>query len=273
MTSARLLHLFLSASIAAVAQHEDRSGLQRIEETRRVLREFNNELPNFTCQQVTRRFQGTGKITEWRPLDRITADMLYLRGEEHATNVRINDQPKDQGTIKSGAWSGGDFGLVQFHVFAKETHARFKFPRNTLYDGRPALRFEYWVIQEASEWEIEYAGQRLKPAYGGHLWIDAETSRPLRIEMQARDIPLSYPLKQIERTVDYGMINVAGRDLLLPVRATNLLCHRTFTACARNETDFRNYKHFSAESVVTTTDSTVSFEQPGKPASTPKPKQ
>jgi hypothetical protein len=91
--------------------------------------------------------------------------------------------------------------------------------------------------------------------------------------MQARDIPLSYPLKQIERTVDYGMINVAGRDLLLPVRATNIVCHRTFTACARNETDFRNYKNFTAESVVTTTDSTVTFEEPEKAASPPKPKE
>ena len=111
--------------------------------------------------------------------------MIYLRGEEHMTNVRINNQPRDQGAITRGAWSGGDFGLVQFHVFAKETHARFKFPKDTSYAGRPALRFEYWVIQESSEWEIEYAGQRLKPAYGGHVWIDSGTSRPLRIEMQA----------------------------------------------------------------------------------------
>jgi hypothetical protein len=272
MTLARLLHLLLAAGISATAQRQDSSGLERIEETRRVLREFNNELPNFICEQVTRRFQGTGKVLDWL-IDRITADMIYLRGEEYTTNMRINNQPRDQGAITTGTWAGGDFGLVQFHVFAKETHARFKFPKNTSYGGRPALRFEYWVIQEASEWEIEYAGQRLKPAYGGHVWVDAETSRPLRIEMKARDVPLSYPLKEIEKSVDYGVVNIAGRDLVLPVRATNLICHRTLTRCARNETEFHKYRQFTAESVVTTTDSAVTFEEPEKPASTPKPKQ
>jgi hypothetical protein len=273
MTVARLLHLLLSAGIAATAQRQDRSELERIEETRRVLREFNNDLPNFTCEQLTRRFHGTGKVLDWRPLDQIAADMVYLHGEEYATNMRINNQPRDQGAITKGAWSGGDFGLVQFHVFAKETHARFRFVKNTSHAGRPALRFAYTVIQEASEWEVEYAGERIKPAYEGHIWIDAETSRPLRIEMQARDIPVSYPLKLIERTVDYGVVNIAGRGLLLPVRATNIVCHRKFTACARNETDFRNYRQFTAESVVTTTDSTVTFEPPEKPPSTPRPKQ
>jgi hypothetical protein len=272
MPLARLLQLLLAAGISATAQRPDPSGLEHIEKTRRVLREFNNELPNFICEQVTRRFQGRGKVLDWL-IDRITADMIYLRGEEHTTNVRINNQPVDQGTIARGTWAGGDFALVQLHVFAKETHARFKFPKSVSYAGRLALRFEYWVIQEASEWEIDYEGERLKPEYGGHVWIDAETSRPLRIEMKARNIPLGYPLKEIEKSVDYGVVNIAGRNLVLPVRATNMVCHRTLTRCARNETEFHKYRQFTAESIVTTTDSTVTFEEPEKPVSTPKRKQ
>jgi hypothetical protein len=259
MTSARLLPLLLVGSIAALAQRQDRSVPERIEETRRVLREFNNDLPNFTCEQLTRRFQGTNRLVDWRQLDQVTADMIYLRGEEHATNIRVNNQPAGKGALKSGAWAGGDYGLVQFHVIARATHARFTSMKNTSYAGRPAVRFAYVVIKEASEWEIEYAGQRITPAYEGHIWIDAETSRPLRIEMQARGLPLSYPLKQAEKTVDYGVINVAGRDLLLPVSSTNSVCHRAFTACARNETEFHKYRQFTAESILTTTDSTLTF--------------
>jgi hypothetical protein len=43
MPLARLLQLLLAAGMAATAQRHDLSGLERIEETRRVLREFNNE--------------------------------------------------------------------------------------------------------------------------------------------------------------------------------------------------------------------------------------
>ena len=261
----RLLFVLLAGSIATVAQRQDRSLLDRIQETRRVLREFNNDLPNFTCEQLTRRFQGTNRLVDWRQLDKVTADMIYLRGEEYATNIRVNDQPAGKGAFKSGAWAGGDYGLVQFHVLARATHARFTSMKNTSYAGRPTVRFAYIVIKEASEWDIEYAGQRITPAYEGHIWIDAETSRPLRIEMQARDLPLSYPLKQAEKTVDYGVVNVAGRDLLLPVSSSNSVCHRTFTLCARNETEFHKYRQFTAESVLTTTDSTLTFpNQKGK---------
>jgi hypothetical protein len=73
--------------------------------------------------------------------------------------------------------------------------------------------------------------------------------------MKARNIPLGYPLKEIEKSVDYGVVNIAGRDLVLPVRATNMVCHGTLTRCARNETEFHKYRQFTAESVVTTTDS------------------
>jgi hypothetical protein len=79
--------------------------------------------------------------------------------------------------------------------------------------------------------------------------------------MLAREIPDTYPLNVIEMTVDYGMVRVADRDLLMPVRAENLSCLKNSLTCTRNETEFRNYRKFTAESNVTTTDSTITFER------------
>jgi hypothetical protein len=198
---------------------------------------------------------------QWRLLDRITADVIYFQGEEHATNIRINDKQPSRTAVTSGAWSGGEYGLIQLHVLTDASPARMKFEKNTVHAKRPALRFAYSVAQESSQWEIEFEGYKMKPAYQGRIWIDAQTSRPLRIEMRPSNIPVGYPLKVVETTVDYDMAVVAGRDLLLPARAENLVCLQKVTVCFRNETEFRNYKQFTADSFVTTTDSTVTFEQ------------
>jgi hypothetical protein len=262
LTLSRLVLALLLASAVARTQvrGDDPAIRERIEATRRVLREFTKDLPNFVCEQETRRFRGTGKVSEWRTLDRVTATMIYLRGEEHTTNIKIDGKPATgKGAFEKGVWGGGEYGPVQFHVLERATHARFTSMKNTTYAGRPALRFSYEVIDEASEWEIEFQGQRIKPAYHGRIWIDVATSRPLRIEMEAQGIHLLFPLKQVTKTVDYGLISVAGREVLLPVRSTNLVCHRVMAMCAQNETAFNNYRLFTADSVVTTTDSTVAF--------------
>ena len=109
-------------------------------------------------------------------------------------------------------------------------------------------------------------GQSVLPAYKGSVWIDKKTWRILRIEMQARNVPEEFPLDTIEWVVDYSFVRIGGAEFLLPVHAENLSCWRGTTRCARNALDFRNYRKFTSESQITTTDSTITFdaEEPPK---------
>ena len=65
-------------------------------------------------------------------------------------------------------------------------------------------------------------------------------------------------------TVDYGEVIIGGNDHLLPVESENLDCWRGTNRCARNKIQFRDYRKFSAESTIVTTDSTIDYrlEQP-----------
>ncbi len=98
---------------------------------------------------------------------------------------------------------------------------------------------------------MEVAGQAYFPEYTGNVWIDDETSRVLRIEMQARHMPDEFPLDHVESATDYDFVRIGERKFLLPVHSENLSCERGTSQCSRNVIDFRNYRKFGADTEIT----------------------
>jgi hypothetical protein len=247
--------------IAGHASIHDTPEMMPLQKAREVTGAFSTDLPDYTCEQLTWRYQTRSRPPKWKLLDRVVADVVFVQGKEHYVNVKINNKPLKKGTpFDSGTWSTGEYGTIQLDVLSHNTAAEFSLVEETRFGERTALLYKYSVEQPRSHWRVQFGGQGLRPAYEGQIWIDKENYRVLRIEMLAREIPGWYPLNVIEMTVDYGLVRVAGRDLLLPVRAENLACLKGSTTCTRNETEFRNYRKFTAASTVTTTDSTIRFE-------------
>ena len=235
--------------------------LDAIEIAREVAWEFSSELPDYTCEQHTVRFEAKSRPLKWKKLDRVFADVVYTQRREYYVNYKINNKPLKKGTpFDSGTWSSGEYGTILLDVMAHNTAAKFKFVKPTEFDTRKTLLYEYTVDQPNSHWRVEFEGQQLRPAYKGQVWVDAENHRTLRVEMQARQLPSTYPMNVVEMTVDYGMVRIAERDIVVPVRAENLACIRDSLTCTRNETEFRNYKKFTTNSNVSTAESSIKFE-------------
>lgn len=227
---------------------------------------FTQELPDFLCEQLTWRFDSDSRPPRWRLRDRISAEVLYLNGREIYQNLRRNGRPVEyRHAERTGTWSTGEFGTLVRDLFFPATAARFRFLKDTELNGQPARLYEFEVPQEGSHWRVDFEGHVLYPAYRGSLWVHPETARVLRIEMEARQVPSSYPMDVIEMTVDYGPVLIGGAWYLLPVRAENLACKRYSTYCTYNEITFTHYRRFVAESVLTTSDSKITYELPGEP--------
>ncbi len=232
-----------------------------IEKARQKVYDFSETLPDFICDQITGRYFSKSRPPKWKFEDRISAEVLYVQGKERYQNIRRNGKPLRTGRPETtGAWSYGEFGTVMQDLFSPSTHARFTEKGTDKIGGVQATLYEYSVERESSHWRVEFEGQVLQPAYQGSIWIDPDSHRAFRIEMQAREIPLSFPLDVIEMTVDYGPVEIAGQSYLMPTRSENLTCKRYTNNCSRNELEFRNYRKFTAESIITTTDSTITYE-------------
>ena len=232
-----------------------------LDKAREIALEFTETLPNYLCKQMTTRYQSERRPSDWRPLDVVSAAVVYEDGRESYRDVRINDKPqKKEMDAIPGSRSRGEFGSTMRDLFSPATAAAFRFRRESSAAGLVAAVYDFQVEHANSHWQNQAGGQTVFPAYKGSVWIDRKSFRVLRIEMQARTIPEQFPLDTSEWVVDYEFVRIGPNPYLVPVHAENLACFRGTTRCVRNATDFRNYRRFTGESQIMTVDSSVDFE-------------
>ena len=215
---------------------------------------FSETLPNYVVKQFTTRFQSEqtrSRSTSWRALDTVTADVVYQDGKESYKNILVNGRTPREAPEKSGSWSSGEFASTLQDIMSPYTNADFHGKRSTTIVNRAAFRYDFSVEQPNSHWHVETSGQSYLPEYTGTIWIDKENYRVLRIELSARNMPRTFPLDQVESSVDYDYVLIGDGKYLLPVHSEALSCARGGSDCSRNVIEFRNYKKFSADTSIT----------------------
>lgn len=246
-----------------------------IERAREAAFAFNDSLPNFLCDQITKRFTSKTLKPEWKLQDKVEVELMYIDRREDYRNVRINGKVLKKGSPEdSGTWSTGDFGTILVDLMSSNTDAKFKLRGTEKVGEADTTVYDYTVEKANSHWQIRMGGS-IRPAYKGAIWIDSKTARVMRIEMNTRQLPATYPVDTVEVTTDYGWVTIANEKYLLPTASQNLSCQRDTFNCTRNDLEYKNYRRFTAESSISTTDSSVTFEgeEPPKPAATPAPKK
>ena len=265
----------------AIANSAESGGDPIIEKARAVMDDVQSKIPNFLCDQLTLRYTGEGwPKPQWKLKDRFTAEVMFVDGAESYRNVKSGSKLAKVPVVgrgkndpeKTGQWSRNDWMTTFLDVLANNTDAQFKPDGEEPIGGRAAWRYRLRVRQSNSHWRIMPEGEELRPAYRGRIWIDKEMYRVLRLEMEAIEIPSTFPWHVVEMTTELGVVSIAGENFLLPIQSENLSCQRDTVTCNRNEVQFRNYRRFTAESTISTTDSSVKYEEePATPAAAPPP--
>jgi hypothetical protein len=213
---------------------------------------FTAGLPNFLVEQATTRYQGTGYPTNWRAMDVVTCEVASVNGKEDYRNLKINGRPTGGKPEDSGSWSTGEFTITLEDVLAYSTSATFTKRGEDRIAGRPAFVYDLAVQKLNSHWTlISTSGRQYTPAYKGSLWIDKDTRRVLRIEQIAQGFPRDFAYDKAESVIEYGFVNIEGKQYLLPVHGENMACETGTRNCSRNVIEFRNYRKFAADSSVT----------------------
>jgi len=222
-----------------------------LEKAREAAGSFLETLPNYVCQEFMTRYSSQTHVVSWQPLDVVSTALVYENGRESYRDVSINGKlTKKNIEDLPGSWSTGEFGTVLADVFSPSTAADFRYRRESRSGGRSAMLYDFSVAREHSHWRIMVASQMVQPSYRGSVWIDKETKRVLRIEMQATRLPEAFPSDKVESATDYEFVRFADRQFLVPVHAETLSCERGTDICGRNTIDFRNYHKYSGESSI-----------------------
>ena len=194
--SHRLLAVF-AVVIAARAQTPD----PIIEAARAAAAAFNASLPNYIVKRTTKRFRNDFGNQVWQLADTVTADVVTENGVVSDMNLRVDEfAVSDPG--KTGWWSKGEFSNALQVVLSRESNAKFTKPRAATIGNRPAVRYDYEVEQRNSQWGLTVNLTGFSVAHRGSIWIDRATSRVLRIEMAARNLPGAFRWERLLRPLN-----------------------------------------------------------------------
>jgi hypothetical protein len=237
--------------IRGEAETESMSTDAIILEARSAAESFTADLPNFLVKQVTTRYAGTSIPPGWRQLDVVTADLVCVDGKEDYRNILVNGQPTNRPIESTGSWSTGEWIVTLQDILSPATDAGFTKRRMERVGGRPAFVFDFAVSEENSHWIlVSQIGRQYHVAFKGSIWIDKDTLRVLRIEQRTTTLPRGCPYESALSTVEYGFVNIQGKNSLLPVSSENEGCISGGGSCSRNVISFQNYRKFTAESDI-----------------------
>jgi hypothetical protein len=231
------------------------------------------DLPDFVVKQLVTRSQARGTTQNWTTLDRLTVAVSYREssGGEQYKLLAINGLPEaavaaEGGTYKQagGSTTTGEFASLMLKLFSEDSQTLFKLAAADTLRGRRTLIYNFEIKKGLADQTITYMDvSSVKTGLSGMVWIDRESFRVLRTEMTFTDIEPDFPVKKLEKKIDYDWVNIADRRYLLPVEAEAIFTAEvpvTYfdprremrvtemqTFQNRNLIRFRNYQKFGTE--------------------------
>jgi hypothetical protein len=222
-----------------------------IAEARANALEYTDRLPDFVCLQITRRYvDPSGLEMDWLKYDEVKTRVSYVEGAENYEVVSVNNQVTDKGMHDlGGATSTGEFGSLLRELFEPRTAASFTWARHSLLRGKAVYVFHLDVPKRRSRWRLTYEKtSEVTAGYRGLVYIDKESERVLRMDIQATEVPPDFPLQDATTRLDYDYIDISGKSFLLPLKGR--VGMRDGKLLSRNDVEFRLYRKFSAEATI-----------------------
>lgn len=244
---------------------------------------YTQNLPNFFCVQVTRRYIDPNGGDSYRSIGRVLAKVSYNQGrEKYEVYMQDGKLLNDVGmeSVKGGAISTGEFGSLMNEIFAQKSEAEFGWEKWTTLRGRVLAVFNYFIDSGHSGYYLTFgeggSEQRIITAHKGLVYVDPKTGEIERIKFIAVNIPRGFPIDATEETLDYDAVNIGGQNFICPLAA------KVFMSAGRekskNEIEFRDYRKLDVSSGIVSFNGEAPEPLPAdkleeKPASTSTPAQ
>jgi hypothetical protein len=217
------------------------------------------DMPDFVVKQQIQRsaaYAGTGNF---RNLDRLVVSVSYRSSGEEAYKVlTVNGVLQNATDAKQtynevgGTSSTGEFVTMLATIFTADSKTKFELIDTDVIRGRRSLVYDFAVERDRAKQVITSVGTSTESTISGmkgRLWIDRDDARVLKVESEATDIPVNFPVRTAKRTIDYEWVAIEGEKYLLPslsdVRLT--LNERSKVYETRNLIRFRDYQKYGTD--------------------------
>lgn len=213
---------------------------------------YRGKLPDFIAQQNTTSLGPGSRVA-------ITAQVTYQKGLEHYSQITINGKavPADgRSNVYLRLFTSGEFGPLLINLFEEPGAVEFTFKKTDTKRGVSVATFDFYLPKDKNTfWAIrDPHGATLKPEFRGHLYLEVETGRIVREEVQPILDARQSSINSMKLAVDYSAIKVGDLGIfLLPVRSESEMClvHvGSSYRCTKNVATFHDYQKFTTTSRV-----------------------
>lgn len=230
-----------------------------LDKTTKNTLEAVEEMPDFVVKQQIQRsiaYAGTGNF---RNQDKLIVAVSYRStGEESYRLMSINgvlqNSSEARGSYEQagGTSSTGEFVTVLATIFKPESKTRFEAVDTDVVLGRRTVAFDFFVEKDRAKQFITAVGissDSVITGIKGRVWIDRTDARVLKIESEATDIPLTFPIRSARRNIEYDWVKLEDGKYLLPslsdVRLVSVSKAKNYET--RNVIRFKNYQKYGSE--------------------------
>jgi len=281
------------ANPASYAPPSATEAAQVLANARRVSLEAAKGIPDFVVKQLVTRSEARGKTQNWQVRDRLTVAVSYREsaGGEQYKLLAVNGLPNaasgaERGSYEQagGSTTTGEFASLLIRIFSEETATNFLPAATDTLRGRRTIIYDFDIKKETARNRLLYGGdgetRTTTTGLRGRVWIDRENFRVLRAEYTTTDVEPDFPIRQLDKAIDFDWVMISEKQYLLPVAAA-----ATFTSVvpvtylerggrgkftqietvqSRNEIRFRNYQRFGSEVKIIEDDDFVEEPPPEK---------
>jgi len=208
-------------------------------------------LPNYTCRETIERTSAARGSKHFALVDRLRLEVAYVGGREMYAwpgEDRFQDRSIVEIVGKGAAIGAGNFAMHARAVFTTNAPV-FTWAGEEEREGRNVVRFDFTVARDKSRYAIQTVGAPEIVAYSGFVEADAGTLDPLRLAVQAADLPPDLLLAGAGEIMEYGRLRIGDSNFLLP-QSSELTMTGINGVEDRNQTRFEACREFAGESTV-----------------------
>jgi len=208
------------------------------------------QLPNFRCIQETHRFTAPAKTPDQlKEADSYQDELIFEDGKERYQRLETNGEKVDSAPAEDkGVASHNEFGTMLHGLFDPDVAATYHWAGRSMTLGVLCQVFEFEVSRAKSNFVLHSGNNVESAAYNGRVFIDEDNGMVRRLTIQGTGLSKDFGLQSPSLSLDYGMVKIGEKDYLLPLRSVLQL--RRAKVFVRNESVFRGYRKFQAESQI-----------------------
>jgi hypothetical protein len=278
---------------AAFAPPSAEEAARVLSNARKSSLEAAKSIPDFVVKQLVTRSEARGQSQNWHVRDRLTVAVSYREsaGGEQYKLLATNGLPDASSGAERGSYeqaggssTTGEFATLLIRIFSEEAATSFQAVDTDTLRARRTIIYDFDIKKDVANNRLLYGGaggsRMTTTGLRGRIWVDRENFRVLRAEYTTTDVEPDFPIRQLDKAIDYDWVTISEKQYLLPVAAT-----ATFTTAvpvnyierggrgkftqteiiqSRNEIRFRNYQRFGSEVKIIEEEDDFVEEPPAK---------